>query len=128
MDPFTVFKYRDQKQQSKVLIDVGKKPKWEGCEFEFEIVDEMDQIEMTVFDEDVTCDDLVGATFLQVGNLIINNGVDQWFEIYYNQKSAGQVHLVTKWAANQAKLIVLEEQKEARQSKLIQKPQATLPS
>jgi hypothetical protein len=43
---------------------VGKKPKWEGCEFEFEIVDEMDQIEMTVFDEDVTCDDLVGATFL----------------------------------------------------------------
>lgn len=89
MDPFTVFRYRDQKQKSKVLDEAGKKPKWENQEFEFEIVDEIDQIEMTVFDEDVTCNDLVGSTFLQVGNLIINNGVDQWFEIYYKQKSAG---------------------------------------
>jgi len=54
---------------------------------------------MEIMDEDVTVDDHVGDTFLTIENLIIKGGVNNWFEIYHKKKSAGTVHLATKWVA-----------------------------
>lgn len=103
MDPYGVFTYQGAKRKSSVIDEAGKTPKWENQDFEFEILDEMDQIEMDIMDEDVTVDDKVGSTFLNVGNLIVKGGVNDWFEIYHKKKSAGTVHLVTKWFPCEAK-------------------------
>lgn len=76
-------------------------------------------------DEDVLKDDEVGSTFLNVGNLIIKGGVDDWFEIYFKKKSAGKVHLATSWVAS--KKANIEEHKESRPSMPAARPSMTIP-
>ena len=81
---------------------------------------------MEIMDEDVVSDDHVGATFLSVGNLIIKGGVNEWFEIYYKQKSAGTVHLATTWQPA-TKKPQAEESKEARPSIPASRPSVAVP-
>lgn len=42
--------------------------------------------------------DAVGFVKLKMANLIINCGVDDWFDLMYENKMAGQVHLVSVFA------------------------------
>ncbi len=41
--------------------------------------------------------DAVGYCKLKMSNLIINCGVDDWFEIMYQNQLAGHIHLITKF-------------------------------
>ena len=50
---------------------------------------------LRVWDQDLTTSDAVGFTKLKMSSLIINGGVDSWFTIMYDNKSAGEVHLKT---------------------------------
>ncbi len=62
---------------------------------------------MEILDEDVTSSDLVGSAILRFDELILNGGVENWFEIYYDGGifgkkkglSGGRVKIRTKWVA-----------------------------
>ena len=57
-----------------------------------------DLLQIAVMDKDVTSDDKVGETQVKVQAMIINGGIDEWFEIQYKGKLAGKVHIVSKYA------------------------------
>lgn len=50
-----------------------------------------------VWDQDLTTSDAVGFCKLKMSSLIINKGVDSWFDIMYENAVAGQVHLISKF-------------------------------
>jgi hypothetical protein len=52
---------------------------------------------LIVKDEDIGSDDIVGQSTFKVSALCINNGIDEWFEIQHQGKSAGRVHLRSHW-------------------------------
>ena len=48
-------------------------------------------------DEDVTTNDLVGSTKIKMSSFTRVAQFDEWFEIKFEGKSAGTVHLKTHW-------------------------------
>ena len=52
---------------------------------------------LRVWDQDLTTSDAVGFVKIKLSSLIINMGVDCWFDIQYQNSGAGTVHLVTKF-------------------------------
>ena len=46
-------------------------------------------------------DDAVGECILKASSLCIPGGLDDWFEIHHKGKSAGKVHLTSKWVPDQ---------------------------
>ena len=90
-----------------MLDDAGKKPVWkENNSFIFTVEKvNNEEIKMDILDEDVTTSDLVGTAVLRFDDLILNGGVENWFEIYYDGGlfgkkkglSGGKVKLRSKW-------------------------------
>ena len=52
---------------------------------------------VTVWDEDITCSDKVGTTVIKISSLTANGGIDDWFPIQYKGKQSGQIHLKGVW-------------------------------
>ena len=50
-----------------------------------------------VWDQDLTTSDAVGFTKLKMSSLIINKGVDAWFDIMYENKVAGSIRIISKF-------------------------------
>lgn len=50
---------------------------------------------LRVWDKDLTTSDAVGFVQIKLSSLIINEGVDDWFTIMYENQSAGDVHLIS---------------------------------
>ena len=55
---------------------------------------------VTVWDEDITCSDKVGTTVIKISSLTANGGIDDWFPIQYKGKQSGQIHLKGVWTPN----------------------------
>lgn len=53
---------------------------------------------LRVWDEDLVTSDAVGFIKLKASSLMINNGVDEMFTIYYQNETAGMIHLVSTFA------------------------------
>jgi hypothetical protein len=45
----------------------------------------------------MTTSDAVGFCQIKIASLIINNGVEDWFDIYFDNKNAGSIQLRTKF-------------------------------
>ena len=109
-------KFNHSKAQEKKIVktqvveDAGKKPVWkDNNTFTFTVDNIYDEeIKLDILDEDVTSSDLVGSAALRFDDLILNGGVENWFEIYYDGGmfgkkkglSGGRVKLRTKWEAS----------------------------
>lgn len=50
-----------------------------------------------VFDEDVGSDDMIGNATIKLSALCVGNGIDEWFNVAYKGKAAGQVHMKSVW-------------------------------
>ena len=59
-----------------------------------------DDITLTVFDEDVTTSDTVGTATIKASSLCVPGGIDDWFQIQYKGKVAGQIHLKGMFTAD----------------------------
>lgn len=57
-----------------------------------------EELFIRVWDKDLTTSDAVGFTKIKMGSLIINNGVDDWFTITFDNKPAGEVHITSHFA------------------------------
>ncbi len=80
-------------------------PTW-GESFEFDVKYIGDLLKITVWDKDVTYDDQAGEIAIKVSSFCTNDGVDEWFEIYHKGKSAGKVHIVSKYTGENKTSVV----------------------
>lgn len=94
MSPYVTMVFKGKKYKSKTLDYAGKTPKW-NQKFTFEVTSADEDLMLRVWDQDMTTSDAVGFVKLKMSSLIINKGVDAWFDIMYENKGAGQVHLST---------------------------------
>jgi hypothetical protein len=87
MDIYLKLKHRDIVQQSTVFDNAGKTFKWEEPPtFEFKINEPLEQIELEVLDKDLLTSDTVGTTILQVEDISVNGGINDWIEIHFGKK------------------------------------------
>jgi Ca2+-dependent lipid-binding protein len=96
MDPYAVITLRETKVRTKTKQNAGKNPKWLEM-FDIQVRYIGDDMEINVFDEDVTTSDLVGTAILKVSSLCLPQGLDDWFEIRYKGKKSGAIHLKSSW-------------------------------
>ena len=102
MDPYAIISMREQKYKTKVIDGGGKNPKWDQlCEFDVKYIG--DDMQLSVFDEDLTSSDLVGNCTIKASAMCVNKGLDDWWEIQFKGKSAGRVHIKTEWHPIQTK-------------------------
>jgi hypothetical protein len=52
-------------------------------------------LKLVVLDEDTMTNDKVGEAVIKISALCTSGGIDEWFEILYEGKLAGKVHLVS---------------------------------
>ena len=97
MDPYIVMNSRMQRTRTKTAQNQGKTPKWPGEFMDIDVKYVGDDLNLQVFDEDVTTSELIGETSIKLSALCIGSGLDEWFEITYKGKNAGQVHLRSEW-------------------------------
>lgn len=83
MDPFCEIKFASKKYRTKTKSEGGKKPKWNQG-FDLFMSNPNEEIEITVYDEDMMTNDLVGFTKVPIGSLI--DRVQAWHPIYYKNK------------------------------------------
>jgi len=80
MDPYCVVETRMQKVRTNTLQGAGKKPKWNQI-FDIDVKYIGDDLNLTVYDEDVTDSDVVGKAIIKLSALCVNGGLDEWFEL-----------------------------------------------
>jgi hypothetical protein len=96
MSPYITMSFNGKKYKSKVHDSGGKKPAWTD-EFVIEVSDPSEEIIIRVWDQDLTTSDAVGFTKLKMSSLIINCGVEDWFDIFFENNKAGSIKLVSKF-------------------------------
>lgn len=80
MSPYVTMVFKGKKYKSKTHDYGGKTPKW-GQKFTFEVTSADEDLMVRVWDKDLTTSDAVGFVKLKMSSLIINMGVDCWFDI-----------------------------------------------
>lgn len=99
MDPFVEFKLGAQTRRTSVKDEGGKEPKWNEL-YTIPIVNALDPLKITVLDEDVTTDDIVGSAELDMGDRGMLAGPEwkeQVIEIQFEGKKAGDLYLATRY-------------------------------
>ena len=97
MDPYVVMTTGVQRIRTKTLQEAGKNPVWSNEVFDVDVKNITDELQLQVFDEDPTSNDLVGESKIILSSLAINGGLDEWFGIRYKGKKVGTVRLKVKW-------------------------------
>ena len=92
MDPYAVIEYRQEKHKTVTKNNAGKTPVWNQT-FDMDIKYIGDDIQIGVYDEDVTESDTIGFTTLKPSTLAVPGGITEWFDLQYHGKKAGQIQL-----------------------------------
>lgn len=82
MSPYVTIVFKGKKYKSKTMNYAGKTPKW-NQKFTFEVTSHDEEMMLRVWDQDLTTSDAVGFAKIKMSSLIINKGVDCWFDIMY---------------------------------------------
>lgn len=101
MDPFVTLKLGDVIKRTSTLDNAGKDPAWVEL-YSLVCLNPLDKLTLTVYDEDVTTDDLVGdiTIDLQERGVMIDTGTSfkEWiWDIFYEGKKAGEVSVATRF-------------------------------
>jgi Ca2+-dependent lipid-binding protein len=94
MSPYCTFVFNGKKLKTKTHSRGGKSPVW-GDKFQLEVESHTEEIFLRVWDQDMTTSDAVGFTKIKLSSLMINQGVDDWFTITFDNKPAGEIHLIS---------------------------------
>ena len=96
MDPYTVIETRQERHKTCTLQGAGKTPVWNQT-FNIDVKYIGDDLNVTVYDEDITTSDTVGSAQIKLSALCVNGGLDEWFGLHYRGKSSGTIHLRGQW-------------------------------
>ena len=99
MDPYCIIALLgdDKSHKTRTHQGGGKTPRW-GDEFEIKVTNMSKELRFSVFDEDVTSSDKIGYVVLKYGALCFNNGINDWFNIFYENRLSGQIYLETRYS------------------------------
>jgi hypothetical protein len=86
-----------------------------GDVFTIEIMDAGEVLSMRVWDQDLTTSDAVGFAKIKVSSLMLNRGIQDWFEISYDNKPAGKILLSSEFEPKDGK--EYEDQKKELKAK-----------
>ena len=102
MDPYVRFKSREFEWKSEVCKKGGKKPTWHNQKFTIDVKYIGDDLEYTIFDDDVGKDEKLGDGEQKLSAFTCLKDWDEWFEIEHKGKKAGKIHLRTHWEPENA--------------------------
>ena len=105
MDPYVICETRMQRIRTATMEDAGKEVQWPDETMVIDVKYIGDDLHLAVLDENVTSDDVVGESTIKLSALCINDGIDEWFEIQWKGKKAGDVHLSSKWKPKGEELV-----------------------
>jgi Ca2+-dependent lipid-binding protein len=102
MDPYVIVETRMQRFRTKTQDDAGKTPAWADEVLEIDVKYVGDDIHFVVMDEEVASDDHVGECTVKLTSFIGAKDsktaeMDDWWEIFYEGKSAGHIHMKAIW-------------------------------
>ena len=99
MDPYVIVETRMQRFRTKMQEDAGKTPAWADEVIEIDVKYIGDDIHFAVMDDDPGNDDLVGDCTVKLSGFIgeDNKGMDDWWQISYEGKAAGHIHMKSEW-------------------------------
>jgi len=60
-------------------------------------MDFKNSIKFTAYDEDTTSNDHIGGMKTQFGTLCFNGGVDIWLQLYFGNKDAGKLRVISEF-------------------------------
>ncbi|MBN3307532.1 EST2B protein, partial [Amia calva] len=104
-DPYTILRVGTQKFKSKTVKE-NLDPRWNEV-FEFVVHEAPGQeLEIEVFDEDTDKDDFLGSHQLDLGGVMKDRVIDEWYEL--DQGDSGKIHLKLEWLSlvqDQEKLV-----------------------
>ena len=93
MDPYIVIMIGDKKWKTTIKDNAGTHPMWnESFAVDLKHFKKEKIMSILVLDDDVGEDDQVGSGEANYG-AFADHYVNSWVEIYYNNRSAGLVHL-----------------------------------
>ena len=105
MDPFVVIETRMQKLRTKTQQDAGKTPTWADEVADIDVKYVGDDMHLTVYDEEAVTDhDVVGSATMKLSTFCVDKGIDEWYEIFYEAKSAGHIRIKSKWVSGKDEL------------------------
>ena len=96
MDPYCTITFKDKKFKTKVHEAGGKKPIW-GDSFTIETTSPSEEIVLRCWDQDVTTNDAIGFVKIKLSSLMINCGVEDWFPIMFENRTAGEIFIRSKF-------------------------------
>ena len=74
--------------RTRTINEAGKTPCWNQV-FDVDVKYIGDDMTVSVYDEDVSSDDLVGKTTIKLSSLCITGGLDDWFPIQFKGRQSG---------------------------------------
>ena len=128
MSPYVTLTCGMTKLKSTVKSSAGAKPKWNET-FQFDVESMSQEIFVRLWDSGLVSSDAVGFVKVKMSALCFNEGVDDWFTLYYDNSSAGKIHFVTKFVPEggseyDAELAKYKQQQEAVERELAQQKEA----
>ena len=97
MDPYCKMQCREQEWRSGTDTNGGKKPKWINERFDIDVHYLGDDLHFHLWDDDVGKDESIGQGSTKLAALVLDGGINEWFDIQYKGKPAGKIHLQTEW-------------------------------
>ncbi|KAL1916482.1 uncharacterized protein VTP21DRAFT_5673 [Calcarisporiella thermophila] len=92
--PFCVFRLGPAGPRKRTKIDQrgGQKPEWDE-QLNFDIKDTERRLFIQVFHEDGMNNELIGETVIDISDALNNGELDDWFQLKYHGKYAGELYL-----------------------------------
>jgi Ca2+-dependent lipid-binding protein len=90
--------------KTHVHENAGKTPAW-GDSFDINLGSVSDELNFEVRDDEVMTSRVIGVMHVKGSALAINGGVREWFTIYHDDKSAGEIHLETHFKPNEKPIL-----------------------
>ena len=101
MDPFVEIRLGKETRRTSVKDEGGKEPKWMEI-YTIPVVNALDPLKLTVFDEDVTTDDVVGSAYLDLNEKgVLSAAVwkEHTVELTHEGQKAGDLFIATRYTA-----------------------------
>ncbi len=90
MDPFVQINYLGTIYRTKSQKEGGKNPSWNES-FDLQIQSMGDEVEISIFDEDILTNDLVASSIFQLATLCKNQGISLWIPLNFEGKKAADL-------------------------------------
>ncbi|KAI8365161.1 C2 domain-containing protein [Blakeslea trispora] len=102
-DPFVIFRIGETVERTKTDLRGGQHPVWDD-QVTLPIPEKKDKVVVQVYDEDGKRQELISECELDISKVLADGEDDDWFELQYRGKPAGEIYLeLTFYAAVSAK-------------------------